>query len=86
MQSCGGGYFYSKEVEDLSQLKNLSIPKVQTITHFGLNNNQITDLSELSLGEGIDRIVKLGNALKFDYIWDGYNLVKELSRSVYIER
>ena len=86
LQSCGGGYFYSKEVEDLSQLKNLSIPKVQTITHFGLNNNQITDLSELSLGEGIDRIVKLGNALKFDYIWDGYNLVKELSRSVYIER
>lgn len=86
LQSCGGGYFYGKEVADLSQLKSLSIPKVQTITHFGLNNRQITDLSELAFGEGIDRIVKLGNALKFDYIWDGYNLVKELSRTVYIER
>lgn len=86
LHGCGGGYFYSKHISHIEELKNLSVPKVQTITHYGLNESQFNDLLQLAYGEGIDRIVKLGNALKFDYIWDGYNLIQELSRTVYFER
>lgn len=86
LHGCGGGYFYSRDISHIDELKNLSVPKVQTITHFGLDDDQLNDLLQLAYGEGIDRIVKLGNALKFDYIWDGYNLIQELSRTVYVER
>jgi hypothetical protein len=86
LHGCGGGYFYSSYISNIEELKNLSVPKVQTITHYGLNDSQFNDLLQLAYGEGIDRIVKLGNALKFDYIWDGYNLIQELSRTVYYER
>jgi hypothetical protein len=37
-------------------------------------------------GRGVDRIVPLGQALTFDYRWDGYNLLQELTRHVYIGR
>ena len=86
LHGCGGGYFYSRHISHIEELKNLSVPKVQTITHYGLKESQFNDLLQLAYGEGIDRIVKLGNALKFDYIWDGYNLIQELSRTVYFER
>jgi hypothetical protein len=31
---------------------------------------------------GIDRIVPIGNALDIDFKWDGYDLIKTLSRIV----
>ena len=86
LHGCGGGYFYSRGISHINELINLSVPKVQTITHFGLKDDQLNDLLQLAYGEGIDRIVRLGNALKFDYVWDGYNLIQELSRTVYFER
>ena len=61
----------------------------ESIRYFKLayhRHDQLNDLLQLAYGEGIDRIVRLGNALKFDYVWDGYNLIQELSRTVYFER
>ena len=33
---------------------------------------------------GIDRVVPIGNALDFNSIWDGYDLVEQFSRKVSI--
>jgi hypothetical protein len=70
------------EIKDLVSLK---VPKVQTISHFGLSQKDKTSLIELAYGEGVDRIVDVGHALNFHYIWDGYNLFQELSRKVYLD-
>ncbi len=32
--------------------------------------------------KGIDRVVPIGRTLDFDLIWDGYNLVERLTRSI----
>lgn len=85
LHGCGGGYFYYKDCDHISDLKNLSVPKVQTISYFGLSDHSKKRLMDLAYGEGIDRIVKVGHALNFHYIWDGYNLFQELSRKIYIE-
>jgi hypothetical protein len=85
LHSCGGGYFYYSDCEKISELASLSVQKVQTISYFGLSEESKNVLYELAFGEGIDRIVKVGKALNFHYIWDGYNLFQELSRKVYIE-
>ena len=37
------------------------------------------------MGKGIDRIVEVGNALDFNYIWDRYNLFSELVQKQYIK-
>jgi len=36
-------------------------------------------------GRGIDRIVPLGKALTFNRYWDGYDLLAEMIRHVYVE-
>jgi hypothetical protein len=85
LHGCGGGYFYYQDCEKITELKALKVPKVQTISYFGLSEDSKMLLKELAYGEGIDRIVKVGHALNFYYIWDGYNLFQELCRKVYIE-
>jgi len=42
---------------------------------FILNNNLL----------GIDRLVPIGKALGIDIIWDGYEVLKSLSRTVSLE-
>jgi hypothetical protein len=82
LHSCGGGYFYTAHVNSLSELDQLKNPKVQTLSYFGLNEKELNELTQMANGEGIDRIVPLGQALNFDYIWDGYNLFEELSKKI----
>jgi hypothetical protein len=85
LHGCGGGYFYIMNIADIKIIETLHNAKVQTLTYWGLNANQFAELKSLSIGEGIDRIVPLGEALNFNYIWDGYNLFDELSRKVFIK-
>jgi hypothetical protein len=59
--------------------------KVQTLSHWGFADEELLDLNKLSNCEGLDRIVPMGEALNFHYIWDGYNLFEELSRKVFFK-
>jgi hypothetical protein len=34
---------------------------------------------------GIDRIVPVGKALEMDIIWDGYDIVRSLSRNIEVK-
>lgn len=83
--SCGGGYFYTRQLATISALEPFVTNKLQTVSYFGLDREELEVLKKLSQGEGIDRIVPLGSALDFSYIWDGYNLLEELSRKVYLK-
>lgn len=83
--SCGGGYFYLNEILELNDCIYFINNKVQTISYFGLNQIEIELLANKSAGIGIDRIVPIGKALNFDYIWDGYNLCEELSSRKFIQ-
>jgi hypothetical protein len=85
LHGCGGGYFYFRDCKEIVNLAVLNVPKVQTVSYFGLSQEDKNKLIEVSYGEGIDRIVEVGHALNFHYIWDGYNLFQELSRKVYTE-
>lgn len=84
LHSCGGGYFYFKTMNKLEELNFQNAPKIQTISYEGIDNAELDILKEFANGEAIDRIVKTGSALNFDYIWDGYNLFDELSKKVAI--
>ena len=77
-KSCGGGFFYINKINNLSQIESYLTKKIQTLSYFGLNDEDLQSIVYLSYTKGIDRIVPIGTALNFDFIWDGYNLLDEL--------
>lgn len=52
----------------------------QTVAHFGFSGAEITEFATALRGRGVDRLVPAGEALLFDAVWDGYELLREFSR------
>jgi len=76
------GYFFEYELKNLGDMKNISSKKIQTLTYFGINPKLIKDtILRFSLS-GFDRIVPIGQALDLDFIWDGYDINKTLTRII----
>jgi hypothetical protein len=82
--SCGGGYFYIKYITQLKEIMPFVDKRMQTLSYFGLSREEISSISQLTSGKGIDRIIPVGKALEFDYTWDGYNLVEELTEKKHL--
>ena len=78
------GYFYQKNLSQLSQLIELLNHKVQSMLYFGLSTKDINQLLMLKNKSGIDRIAPIGKSLYIDFSWDGYNIFDELTTSVEI--
>ncbi len=76
--SCGAGYLYYKLVDTLEDVIPFINAKTQTITYTGLNNLELKEFLNKIDVETVDRIVPIGKALDFDYIWDGYNIFLEM--------
>ncbi|NDA61833.1 MAG: hypothetical protein EBX50_07310 [Chitinophagia bacterium] len=75
---CGGGYFHLSVIKSVIELVDLVNIKYQTLTYFGLKSDELILIEKLTIGRGIDRIVPMGQALDFNYVWDGYNLIEQL--------
>jgi len=82
--SCGGGYFYLKHIKKITDIQSDLFQAVQTLGYYGISEDEIEHLNKRLLGKRVDRIVPIGQALTFHYIWDGMNLFEELSRKRFI--
>lgn len=76
------GYFYEYDIKQLEDLTEFITKKVQTITYFGIDPKKIQRWVIDNNLKGIDRIVPFGAALDMDIIWDGYDIVRMLSRVI----
>ena len=54
----------------------------QTLTHFGFEITELIELAHLVGPKGLDRIVPIGEALAFESIWDGFDLIEDCLRRV----
>ena len=79
------GTFFQKNINELNDLKNFVTKKCQTISYFGLDKIQLKYFLLNNNLMGIDRVVPLGKALEIDLIWDGYDVIKSLSRVISVE-
>ena len=79
------GYFYEFETNNLSILKNFVNYKFQTVSYFGLEKNEILNFLSKNNLTGIDRFVPIGKSHTMDVIWDGFDLLSMLTRSIKIE-
>lgn len=79
------GHFFEIDINNLEQVKDIINEKYQTITYFGVDKNELIEFIYKNKLLGIDRIVPIGQALNIDSIWDGYDIIKTLSRIIEIK-
>ena len=79
------GYFgtiHEISIESLNELSSIIDDRYQTMTYFGFEVKELKDFIISSKLRGIDRIVPIGRSLDMDVIWDGYDIINHLSRTV----
>lgn len=79
---CGAGLFHEARIATLEDLKPLLSRKIQSVTHFGITTVQWKEFLIHIVPAGIDRIVPVGQALDFEPIWDGIDLLEAFLRQV----
>ena len=76
------GYFYEYCASSLDIIAPIINKKVQTITYYGVSKEALKSFVDEYRPEGIDRFVPVGSALNISVIWDGYDIVRTLSRII----
>ncbi|MCR5667283.1 MAG: hypothetical protein K6G01_10690 [Eubacterium sp.] len=79
------GDFYEIEIEDLGELGEALTQRTQSCLYFGLEPRQIYQELTSRKRKGVDRIVPIGKALDITVYWDGYDIIRELSRIITLE-
>lgn len=79
------GLFYQCRVDNEGPIPELNNVKVQTCTYYGMDVKKISHWIMENHLRGIDRIVPFGKALDIDLVWDGYDLISEMSRKIEFE-
>lgn len=79
------GSFYTSSISTFDELIPVLTRKVQTLTYFGFERDDLKEFAKTINGRGIDRMVPIGQALSFDRFWDGLDLLSEFTRLVHIK-
>jgi len=80
-----GGYFYECALASLDDIAPVVTEKYQTVTYYGIDPEELRSVVIRNRLRGIDRITPVGKAMDIGVIWDGYDLVRMLSRIVNVE-
>jgi hypothetical protein len=81
---CGGGLFFQTRVLNARDIVAFVDRRDQTLTYFGIREEELRSVAEELAGRGIDRMVPVGRALQFHRYWDGYDLLAEFTRGVHM--
>lgn len=76
------GFFFEIADNNFEQLRRIVGEHYQTLTCFGVDLAAIADSVVVWGLPGIDRVVPVGKALDIGVIWDGYDLIRSMSRIV----
>ena len=78
----GFGLFFQSAIPSLEALLPMLSPKVQTLVCGGMEPEETARYLARHGASGVDRVVRLGQALEMDTVWDGKDLISGLSRSI----
>lgn len=78
------GFYFENDIEDLSEIKDVCDVRCQTLTYYGVKEEDFIRFLEESRPVGIDRIVPMGKSMDFTLMWDGYDLIRQMSRKISI--
>ena len=76
------GIFFSIKIKNLNQIKEFIDSDFQTLTYYGFKKKHLIKFFIKNRFRGIDRVVPIGNAFEMDFVWDGYDVIKQMSRVI----
>ena len=76
------GFFFEQEIGSLAEIAGVCGLRCQTLTYFGVGKEELRAFLEEARPAGVDRIVPMGKSMDFSLIWDGYDLIRSMSRRV----
>ena len=82
---CNSGYFSEYHATSLSEIKNIVNRKYQTLSYYGISKIELNNFIIHEKPKGIDRIVPIGKTTDFSLNWDGFDLIKALSRVIEVK-
>ncbi len=78
------GFFFEKDISDFEEIANACDLKCQTITYYGFSKEEFASFLDKIRPLGVDRIVPIGKSMDFSLVWDGYDLIRQMSRKIII--
>lgn len=83
-RAVGGGLIAVVPVDGLEAVASQVRRRDQTLTHFGFDRATLLDFAARTAARGLSRLVPVGDALGFDAVWDGTDLLRALTRRVIV--
>ena len=78
------GLFFEYHINNLESINHILTDKYQTLTYYGVEKKIILKFLKNLNSNSIDRVVPIGKALDIGLIWDGYDIIRILSRKISI--
>ncbi len=79
---CAGGFFIEYADKTLDALVPVVKRKYQTLSYIGVEKEELRRFVVENGLHGIDRIAPVGHTMDFALTWDGYDLIRTLSRRI----
>ena len=76
------GYFYECDILDISEILPICTWNFQTLSCIGYDVKGLHDFILSNAPEGVDRIVPIGHTMDFGFVWDGRDIVREMTRKI----
>lgn len=78
------GFFFEYDAECIDEILPLCDERCQTLTYCGIDKETVNHYIRTIRPRGVDRVVPMGKSMDFGLIWDGHDLIREMSRRVII--
>lgn len=78
------GFYFEKDIDNLKEIVDVCDVRCQTLIYYGVKEEDFRTFLEEARPIGIDRIVPMGKSMDFALVWDGYDLIRQMSRIVTI--
>ncbi len=79
------GFFFEYSTNNINEIWEVINEKYQTITYYGIKPETIFNSLKKANVLGVDRIVPIGQALEIGHIWDGFDIIRTLSRCISVK-
>lgn len=76
------GFFFEHDIDELKDILPTCGERLQTLVYYGLKKDDISAFITEFKPKGIDRAVPIGKSMDFSLTWDGYDLIRHLSRKI----
>ncbi len=77
-----GGFFLESSGEQLNKFFSVLTRKCQTLICVGIDRKWLAEKLVREGVSGVDRMVEIGHALDFSLVWDGMDLIVQMSRQI----